>query len=154
MRSRLGYRAQAAVLLALVALVGALAGVVADRALNDRWDGRGEPGGVRRAPPPGAGLWRWEARPDARYADRLAARLNLSADQRARIDSILAEEQARVRELTREVAPQFRTIAEQTRSRIEGVLTDSQRERLRELRDERMRGRRFRAGPERSPRRP
>jgi Spy/CpxP family protein refolding chaperone len=149
MRLNLAARTQAIVLLALVATSGALAGVVGDRLLSDRggasvpadtdWTARPgtAPGGGIGA---GAGPWRFEARPGERYGERLAGSLELSAAQRAAIDSIVASEQQRVRELTAEVQPRFRAIAAETRQRIEDVLTPDQRERLRGLRQERMRG--------------
>jgi hypothetical protein len=143
MRRNVVYRIQAAALLALVALLGALAGVLGDRMLTHYAQERnGTAVAFRPGRPPGAGVWRWEPRPAGRYADLLATRLELSPEQRTEIDRVLAEEQARVRELTREVGPQFRAIAEQTRQRVEVVLTDAQREQLRALRQERMRGRR------------
>jgi Spy/CpxP family protein refolding chaperone len=149
MRLNLAARTQAIVLLALVATSGALAGVVGDRLLSDRgsasvaadmeWTARPGPAPGMGAGA-GAGPWRFEARPGERYGERLASSLELSAEQRAAIDSIVMSEQQRVRELTAEVQPRFRAIAAETRLRIEDVLTPEQRERLRGLRQERMRG--------------
>lgn len=79
--------------------------------------------------------------PGARYGENLATRLDLSASQRARIDSILAENRVRARELTRQFQPQFRQLAEQTRERVEAVLTPEQLEQLRTMRQQRMRRR-------------
>jgi hypothetical protein len=60
-----------------------------------------------------------------------------------------------VRQLTAEVQPRFRQIAEQTRARIDQVLTDEQRVELRRIRQERLRQeRRLRMGEPRSGRRP
>ena len=141
---KFGYRAQAAALLATVAILGALTGVLGDRMLSRRVQERAAPDMAFRPEAPGRpGLWRWEPRPVAPYVDLLAAHLELSAEQREEIDRILAEEQVHVRELTREVGPQFRAIAEQTRQRVEVVLSDAQREQLRALRQERTRGRRL-----------
>jgi Spy/CpxP family protein refolding chaperone len=127
-------RTQAVVLLALVATSGALAGIVADRIITDR----GAASADRRGPP-GNGPWRWEARPDARYAERLTESLELTSAQGNAIDDIVAEEQVRVRQLTEEVQPRFRAIADDTRERIESVLTPEQRRRLGTLREQRMR---------------
>jgi periplasmic protein CpxP/Spy len=143
MRRNLAPRVQAAVLLLLVAATGAVAGVVGDRLVTDRQDarapdGRG-PGALRPGGPPGGGPWRWEAQPDERYAERLGAMLELSPEQAAAIDDIVAEQHERVRELTQAVEPRFRAIAEETRNRIEDVMTAEQRERLRGLREQRMR---------------
>lgn len=157
MTMNLGPRAQAVIVLALVATLGALLGIVGDRTLAARATARaaavGVPGGamMRTGGPAGphgaAGPWRWEARADVRYAERLGSWLDLSPVQRSEIDGIVAEEQARVRELTREVEPRFRAIAGDTRQRIEAVLTDAQREQLRSLREARIRGRPERLGP-------
>jgi Spy/CpxP family protein refolding chaperone len=138
MKLSMSARTQAVVLLALVGTSGALAGVVGDRLLHER-----TAPAAGALPPVGgpavAGPWRWEPRPDARYADRLARQLDLSTEQEAAITGIVAEEQVRVNELTRELQPRFRAIAEETRGRIESVLTPEQRERLRTLRAERTR---------------
>jgi Spy/CpxP family protein refolding chaperone len=132
-------RVQAVVLLLLVATAGAVAGIVGDRLVTDRADPAPAGEGLRSAPMPGAGPWRWEARRDMRYGERLSSDLGLTPDQRAAIDSIVRDQQQRVRALTAEVEPQFRAIAEQTRGRVEAVLTPEQRTRLAELRDERRR---------------
>jgi Spy/CpxP family protein refolding chaperone len=138
MKPSTGARTRAFVLLALVATSGALAGVVGDRVLSDR-------AAVRAAAPPAPPGPRGEAR----YAERLVGQLELSPAQADAIDEIVAEEQVRVRELSEEVQPRFRAIADDTRDRIESVLTPEQRQRLRELRAERMRsmGERGRGAP-------
>lgn len=133
MKPNLAPRVQAIVLLLLVATSGALAGIVGDRLLSDRQ----QPAPAE--PPAGAEPRPWGPRGDVRYGERLIGALDLSPAQRSAIDSIVAEQQARVRELNEEVRPRFRAITEQTRSGIEGVLTDEQRVRLRELREERVR---------------
>lgn len=133
----LGPRTQAALVLALFALVGALLGILGDRivaqqradtaqdsTMRDVMQRRGD--GPRRGP----GM--------SRFADQLATRLDLSADQRAAIESIIAEEQQRVRALTAEFQPRFREIAHQTRERVDSVLTPGQREELRAMRRQRM----------------
>jgi Spy/CpxP family protein refolding chaperone len=134
-------RVQAVVLLALVATTGAVAGVVGDRLLRDRGAAPVADAGMRAFPSPVGGPWRWEPQPDARYSERLAESLSLTPDQESTIDLIVAEEQVRVHELTYELQPHFRAIAEETRGRIENVLTPEQRQQLRTLREERMRGR-------------
>lgn len=133
----LGPRAQAALVLALVALVGALVGILGDRIVaqqradsapdsttRDVMQRRGD--GPRRGP----GM--------SRFADQLETRLDLSPDQRAAIENIIAEEQQRVRALTAEFQPRFRLIAQQTRERVDSVLTPAQREELRAMRRQRM----------------
>jgi periplasmic protein CpxP/Spy len=143
MKLNLAARTQAIVLLALVATSGALAGVVGDRLLSDRADSAAQFRGDRprgTMPGPGAGAWRFEAQPTARYGERLAGSLELTPEQRAAIDTIMAEQQLRVRELNAEMQPRFRAIAEETRGRVEDLLTPEQRQRLGGLREERMRG--------------
>ncbi|HSJ08121.1 MAG TPA: hypothetical protein VK936_15555 [Longimicrobiales bacterium] len=137
MATNIAPRVQAIVLLLLVATAGAVAGIVGDRLVSERADP--SPAVEEARPGPGAGPWRWEARRDMRYGERLSSDLDLSPAQRAAIDSIVRDQQQRVRSLTAEVEPQFRAIAEQTRGRVEAVLTPEQRARLAELRDERRR---------------
>jgi Spy/CpxP family protein refolding chaperone len=139
MATNIAPRVQAVVLLLLVATAGAVAGIVGDRLVSERSDPSPAIADVRPGAVPGPGPWRWEARRDMRYGERLAADLDLSPEQRAAIDSIVRDQQQRVRALTAEVEPQFRAIAEQTRGRIEAVLTPEQRARLAELRNERRR---------------
>jgi Spy/CpxP family protein refolding chaperone len=139
MATNIAPRVQAVVLLLLVATAGAVAGIVGDRLVAERSDPVPAGEGLRPGAVPGPGPWRWEARRDMRYGERLAADLDLSPEQRAAIDSIVRDQQQRVRALTAEVEPQFRAIAEQTRGRVEAVLTPEQRARLAELRNERRR---------------
>jgi Spy/CpxP family protein refolding chaperone len=136
----LGPRAQAVLLLALVAVIGALLGIVGDRVVAAQRSGAPAADSPRMSPPRGGMA-------PMRYSDRLADRLNLSSEQRIRIDSILAEEQVRARALAQEFQPQFRTLAEQTRMRVESVLTAEQREQMRAMRQQRMR----RPGDQRPP---
>ena len=131
MKFALGPRAQAVLVLALVGTIGALLGILGDRIIAQR-----------SAEMPGEGPRLSQSRgmmPAMRYSDRLADRLNLTADQRVRIDSILAEERIRARELAQEFQPQFRSLAEQTRMRVESVLTAEQREQMRAIRQQRAR---------------
>jgi Spy/CpxP family protein refolding chaperone len=128
----LGPRVQAVLVLALVGTIGALLGILGDRVIAQR--SAALPGEVPRMSQPRGGMI-----PAMRYSDRLADRLNLTADQRVRIDSILAEERIRARELAQEFQPQFRSLAEQTRMRVESVLTAEQREQMRAMRQQRAR---------------
>lgn len=154
MTIQLGARGRAVIVLALVAALGALTGVVVDRLLAQaaapveqgppvRSGPGGPPGGMPRGPV---------------QLVRLAEQLDLTAAQRAALDSIMARQRARVEELSREFQPRFRQIAEQTRTAVEDVLTPDQRRELRRLRVERSRalmeerGRQLREGrPTRRP---
>jgi hypothetical protein len=90
MKLSIGARAQAFVLLALVATAGALAGMVGQRAFGQHTLGEPRDSAVQdgsRAPAA-----------EGRYAARLTGSLELTPAQEDAIDEIVAEEQARVRE--------------------------------------------------------
>lgn len=127
-QTSLGPRGQAVIVLALVATVGALLGILGDRLISRaRTD-------VPTAPDIERPLG------GARGFPRIVAeRLDLTADQRAAIDSILGAQQQRVQALTREFQPQFRAIAAETREGIEAVLTPEQREIMQTMRRDRLR---------------
>jgi Spy/CpxP family protein refolding chaperone len=132
-------RAQAILVLALAATLGALIGILGDRFLAGRHaDARMT---VERSGPPRGALI-----PGMRYSEGLAARLDLTSEQRARIDSILADNRVRARELSSQFQPQFRALAEDTRDRVEAVLTLEQREQLSTMRQQRMRRSNMRPG--------
>jgi hypothetical protein len=152
-----GPRGLATLLLALTALTGALGGVALDRLL------------LR---PDAAVLSAEEARPEAqvetqerralrvapreRFLVRMADELDLSEEQRVRLDSLLAAQQERTRAAMQEMQPRMRVIVAETRRGVDEILTPEQRERLRELRSEqvhRERPHRERRGP-RGPRAP
>ncbi|HEX6133892.1 MAG TPA: hypothetical protein VFZ24_08010 [Longimicrobiales bacterium] len=130
----LGPRAQAVLVLALVAALGALIGIAGDRYVAQQ-----------RVPAPDAGAPPFRNGPRGPqagmppYTERLAERLDLTAEQRTAIDRIVAEQQRRVRALTSEFQPQFHAIAQDTRERVDAVLTPEQRERMRTMRNERLR---------------
>ncbi|HEX6940267.1 MAG TPA: hypothetical protein VF158_12710 [Longimicrobiales bacterium] len=141
-RIRLGPRAQAATLLALVGTLGILLGIGLDRVLVGP-----APAGIearpahaiesRRSPgPPPRGRLAAKRLPDARFGDRIAEALELAPHQKAAIDSILAESQERVRALAGEYRPRFRAIVEATWRDVDAVLTAEQRARLRAWRAE------------------
>jgi len=67
------------------------------------------------------------------YAERLEALLNLSPDQRAEVDSVLARQQRAMRELWEEVNPKFDSLRHEVRVEIMEILDEQQRERYREL---------------------
>jgi Spy/CpxP family protein refolding chaperone len=142
-------RALAAALLAFTMAFGVVAGIALDRlvllpagaeaAVVEPRSGvpeRDRPRG--RIPGPAA---------DARYLDFMASELDLSPEQRARVEEILRRQQERVQEITRETRPQIRALARETRAAVDSVLTGEQRERMQELRARRDRMHKGAHGP-------
>jgi hypothetical protein len=153
---RLGPRAQAALVIVLVAASGVFAGVLVERLVAQQRAPAEAPlrvpsGMMERGPlGPGAAMrpgQRGQERPrgalraaaEARYAERLAVMLDLSADQQRTVDSIMTEQRRHVQALTAEVEPRFRAIAEETRERVEAVLSPEQLEQMRSMRQRRLR---------------
>jgi hypothetical protein len=78
------------------------------------------------------------ARPDARadgdrsrrrsYAERLQADLDLSPEQRAAVDSIVAGREAEMQALWQEMRPRFDALRESIRTEIMAVLNERQQE--------------------------
>lgn len=146
-----GPRAKAATLLTLVGVLGVLVGVVLDRALIGRALLAGPaPAGVEslepgpRAPRRGGmtmptGTMRPGHMGGLRFSHEMSEALELTAEQKAAIDSIMEENRLRVRALAREYNPRFRAIVEETRREVDAVLTDEQRERMREIQGSRRR---------------
>ncbi|HEX2167676.1 MAG TPA: hypothetical protein VHG09_10635 [Longimicrobiales bacterium] len=135
MKYALGPRTQALLILALVATLGALVGILGDRYIAQRRAADTPPAVERTGP------LRIGPAPGMRYGAALAVRLDLSAEQREQIERILEEDRVRARELAAQFQPQFRMLAEQTRERVEAVLTPAQIEQLRTIREDRMRRR-------------
>jgi hypothetical protein len=145
MKLELSPRAQAIIVLALVAVCSAMVGILADRLLAQQSAGVAVPRveGPSRGPgggPGGPGGLGGQLR----YIELLGEQLALTERQQGAIDSIVAEQRQRVHALQQEIQPRFRQIAEQTRASIDRVLTDSQRQQLRQLRQERARQDRLR----------
>jgi Spy/CpxP family protein refolding chaperone len=78
-------------------------------------------------------------RPPVPYADRMFALLDLTPEQRLAVDSLMAMQQERVRELTERIQPRFQAIMRETNQQVNRVLTPEQRARLRTLQQERNR---------------
>lgn len=128
--------------LLLVTLVFGVVGGVA----IDRWLLR--PGtdaaGARPAFPRRMGEQRFDpARLRSEFGGQLARALDLTPDQRIRVDSILQRQQTRSRMLMRQMAPELQRLADSTRAELRSVLTAEQWERMQQLRPERT-GRRMR----------
>ncbi len=106
-----------------VAVLGAafvLAGLVAlsAQARGPGWSGRHKPS------------------PD-RVAARIAERLGLSADQKARVEEILTQQMAKRAEIREEGRRKMESLRAETEKRFAGVLTEEQMTKLRALREER-----------------
>ena len=71
------------------------------------------------------------------YVERLDREVNLTEEQRARIEEIIAGSQARLREVWEPVAPVAREEFRRTRAEISELLTPEQREKLEQSRKER-----------------
>ena len=142
MSAQLGARTQAIIVLALVATLGALLGILGDRLLSRRNTtdvpaaGPGMIGGPPRGGQPGRGM---QAGNQLRYAEWLGDVLELTPEQRATIDSLVVAGAEEVRTLRQEMEPKLREVARQTRVSIDQVLTVEQRQQLRALRQERLR---------------
>lgn len=87
------------------------------------------------------------------FIDRLDRHLELTADQRRRIDEILRQRREEAETFRRQMEPQLRELFEATEAGIEEILTPEQRERFRQLRETR-RGRMDRFLGPRAGRRP
>lgn len=117
-------RLVAALVLALVAVSGVLCGVALDRlVLSPHWRGRAWAFGPRGARSPE------ELRREART--RFARELQLTPDQSARIDTIMAHQLVRMRAIRDSVRPSLDSVIVDTRRQIEAVLTPEQRQRFR-----------------------
>lgn len=134
MTKSLSPRFRAMVLLVLVAGLGFVAGVATDRLLLARSaraaDARAPRVRVGDAPVPPASGRRLVGIP---RPEEIAEELDLTAEQRAELERILAADQAALREVMARVEPSMAAIIEQSRRKIERILTDEQRARWHEF---------------------
>lgn len=112
-------------LLGVLAL-GGVVGATADRLILDRDDCRvaerdRDRDGDRRK----------------RYLDWLSTELDLSADQRARVEAVVDRHRERMSEFWKEVRPRFEEMKDELRTDIRAVLSADQRARYEELLEER-----------------
>ena len=75
------------------------------------------------------------------FLKRFGSELDLTPDQKARIESILSDSQERTRAIWEEVAPQMRVEFQATQEEIREVLTPEQRARFAELMEKRQKDR-------------
>src|SRR5690606_33576254 len=120
----------AAVLMVVMLLLGVVSGVALERWViapeRPEVGARRAPAGPARRIDPAAVR--------GRYSRQLARELNLDSAQAQAVDSLLREQQTRVRATMRESQPRLREIARETESRIRTVLSTEQWNRWQELR--------------------
>ena len=110
-------RLVAGVVILLVFLAGTAVGFFLHHAMLRRGFPGLAIGGPPPGPPPGMKAWMLE---------RLDRDLDLTAAQRARIDTVLTRREADLRVLMSEARPRFEAIAARTRTEIQAVLTPTQ----------------------------
>ena len=81
----------------------------------------------------------------ANRIDELSERLNLTADQKLRVQEIFSDTREQLRAVRRETEPRMEEIRRQADGRLQTVLTADQWEQFQRIREER--GRRGRGGP-------
>lgn len=122
----------AAAVMVVMLLLGVVSGIALDRWVlrPERALTMGRPGSMPRE--------RFDpARARTRFSDQLARELELSAEQRVAVDSLLRLQQMRVRAVMGESQPRLQEVAAETESAIRTVLTDEQWNRWQEIRRER-----------------
>jgi Spy/CpxP family protein refolding chaperone len=83
-------------------------------------------------------------RGEDRFA-QMSARLQLTAEQKTKMQQVLADTREQLRALRKESEPRVSEIRKQTDQRLQQILTPDQWQRFQQMRDE-MRGRRGRGG--------
>ena len=125
-------RIAAALVLLAVFVLGAAAGVLADRKLSRRDVGRRL---EREGRVPS-----WLNRPEAehrKYWSRIHDQLGLTPDQRAAVDTLLSHRARQLEAARHQMEPEMLRIMQETRAQIDSVLTPEQRVKLEEIRKER-----------------
>jgi Spy/CpxP family protein refolding chaperone len=124
--ARLRPRLLAVLALVLAAVGGVAAGVALDQSMSQSRHLGFLARGTAFRPPP-------NRHPRSELLDRLDASLDLTQEQRVRVDSVLARREADMRALRDQVRPRFDSIAGRTRTDLLQILTPKQRERFEEL---------------------
>lgn len=122
-------RGVAALVLLLVGISGVLAGIALDRTVL-------RPQPAERAAVPGMSRRELPRRQDE-FRARFADELDLTAEQRRIVDSLMDRQLAELRALRLGSQPRVESVIRQTRRAIDSVLTPEQRDRLAELSRER-----------------
>jgi Spy/CpxP family protein refolding chaperone len=132
-------RLVAAAVLFLVAVAGGLTAVTLDRFVL-----RHGPHGMSPSPCPHGH--------ERAFRDRMARELDLSVDQRMRIDTLMDRQLREIRSIRAQVQPRLDSVVSQTRRQIDAILTPEQREKARALAKRRFGGQRdWPPGPEPGP---
>lgn len=119
-------RLLAVVALLLAAVGGIAVGIAFDRATSESRRLGFLARGTAFRPPP-------DRHPRRELLDRLDVKLDLTREQRLRVDSVLARREAEMRALRDQVRPRFDSIAGRTRADLLQILTAEQRARFEEL---------------------
>jgi len=136
--------------------IGLAGGVVLDRSLGrrssfDRFSDRGPRGQVDVGPGgqgPGGGSRRGGGPPPRVLVDRLARDLDLTADQRTKIERVLTARRTRLETVQREVRERFDAEQQSLREEIRTLLTPEQQEKF-DKSEQQQRSRSGRRGPPR-----
>jgi hypothetical protein len=133
-----GGRARAGLVIGLIAICSAIAGAAIDHAVRGqiprRNPGQGGPPGYRGLP-----AAERDAKRRADLLDRMTKELNLSATQRAGIDSVMQRTDSSLRVVRGEMEPRLRAVFDSSRAHIAARLDSTQRAKFLKARE---RGRR------------
>lgn len=88
------------------------------------------------------------ARPGGDRMDELADRLQLTAEQKTKVQEIFSDTREQIRGVRREMEPRMNEIRRQADGRLQTVLTPEQWQQFQKLRDERQRRGRGPRGPD------
>ena len=115
--------ARAAMVIAVIVVCSALAGVAIDRVVFQRM--------MHRRPPGAGGPMRGSREQDTKrrndMLDRMTTQLTLSASQRQGIDSVMQRTDSSLRAIRAEMQPRLQQVFQSSRSEIEARLDSAQR---------------------------
>jgi hypothetical protein len=118
-----GGSVRAAIIIAVIVVCSALAGVASDRVIFQRM--------VRRRPPSVGGPGRGSPEADTKrrndMLDRMTQQLTLSTTQRQGIDSVMQRTDSSLRAIRSEMQPRLQQVFQGSRAEIEARLDSAQR---------------------------
>ena len=94
-------------------------------------------------------VYRGWARSSGNRMDELSERLQLTADQKTKVQEIFSDTREQIRATRREMEPKMAEIRRQADGRLQTVLTPEQWQQFQKIRDERQRRGRGPRGPDR-----